>query len=222
MLLPLHRGGTWKRPMRVMCPAERDPSKPLSPPPKGPPTSGRGDASRERAPRSHRHATTQPPPSFKNKKLLQHPREDHRSERPAELSALPLPPPSFGPYCDKPLGCKTIKMLITSHQEAQPLILIYELPTFKARCSSDRVLRRWSRVPVFNSPLQAAGALSIANTPRHTGRARVCKSTGAGIALPVWCGSLSQITAALGDRAASPATLSVLCALSLATEMPCY
>lgn len=104
---------------------------------------------------------------------------------------FPFPPLLFGPYCDKPLGCKTIKMLITSHQEAQPLILIYELPTFKARCSSDRVLRRWSRVPVFNSPLRAAGALSIANTPRHTGRARVCKSTGAGIAPPVWCGSLS-------------------------------
>lgn len=39
---------------------------------------------------------------------------------------------------------------------AQPLTLIYELPTSNARCSSDHVLRRWSRVRGFNSPLQAA------------------------------------------------------------------
>lgn len=78
---------------------------------------------------------------------------------------FPFPPLPFSPYCDKPLGCKTIKMLITSHQEAQPLIRIYELPTFKARCSSDCVLHRWSGVPTFNSPLRAAGALSVANTP---------------------------------------------------------
>lgn len=149
----------------------------IQPQKKGYPASGRGDASWRWDPWSQSHGTTQQLPSFKNKKLLQCHREDHRSEHPAEVSVLPLSPLPFGPYCDKPLGCKTIKMLITSHQEAQPLILIYELPTFKAQCSSDHVLHRWSRVPRFNSPLQAAGALSVANTLWRMGRAQVCKST---------------------------------------------
>lgn len=117
--------------------------------------------------------STQQLHGFKNKLLQSQGRA--RSEHP-EVSVPPLSPLPFRPHCDKPLGWKTIKMVMASQQEAQPQTPSYELPTFPAHAHPS-VVWPWRGVPGFDSPW---GPLSTTDTPPHTARAQThlgCKFT---------------------------------------------